>query len=75
MKCNIDQRGRKTRIIAGALIEAPGLFLVAMRFTGMVDGTWPWIVGVSLILAGQFMVLEGVLGWCAVRACGVKTPL
>lgn len=75
MKCNIDQRGRKARIIAGALIEAPGLFLVAMRLTGMVDGTWPWIMGVSLILAGQFMVLEGVLGWCAVRACGVKTPL
>jgi len=75
VKCNIDQRGRKARIIAGALIEAPGLFLVAMRLTGMVDGTWPWIMGVSLILAGQFMVLEGVLGWCAVRACGVKTPL
>lgn len=75
MKCNIDQRGRKARIIAGALIEAPGLFLVAMRLTGVVDGTWPWIMGVSLILAGQFMVLEGVLGWCAVRACGVKTPL
>jgi len=75
MKCNIDQRGRKARILAGALIEAPGLFLVVMRLTGMVDGTWPWIVGVSLILAGQFMVLEGVLGWCALRACGVKTPL
>lgn len=75
MKCNIDQRGRKARILAGALIEAPGLFLVVMRFTGMVDGTWPWIVGVSLILAGQFMILEGVLGWCALRACGVKTPL
>jgi len=75
VKCNIDQRGRKARIVAGALIEAPGLFLVAMRLTGVVDGTWPWIVGVSLILAGQFMVLEGVLGWCALRACGVKTAL
>jgi len=75
VKCNIDQRGRKARIVAGALIEAPGLFLVAMRLTEVVDGTWPWIVGVSLILAGQFMVLEGVLGWCALRACGVKTAL
>jgi len=75
VKCNIDQRGRRARIVAGALIEAPGLFLVAMRLTGVVDGTWPWIVGVSLILAGQFMVLEGVLGWCALRACGVKTAL
>jgi len=72
---NIDETGRKARMIAGALIEAPGLFLVAMRFTGTVDGTWPWIVGVSLILAGQVMLLEGVFGWCALRACGVKTPL
>jgi len=75
VKCNIDQRGRKARIVSGVLLEAPGLFLVTMRLTGVVDGTWPWIVGVSLILAGQFMVLEGVLGWCALRACGVKTAL
>ncbi len=75
MKCNIDQRGRRARIVAGALIEAPGLVLVAMRFLGAVDGSWPWILGVSLIVAGQFMILEGALGWCALRACGMKTPL
>lgn len=75
MTCNIDQRGRKARILAGALIEVPGLVLVVMRSTDMLDGTWPWIVGVSLIVGGQFMILEGVLGWCALRACGVKTAL
>jgi hypothetical protein len=24
---------------------------------------------------GMFMVLEGIFGWCALRAMGVKTPV
>lgn len=75
MTANIDARGRQARIIAGALVEAPGLMLVALRLIGMLEGNWPWFVGVPLILLGQVLILAGVLGWCAIRACGVKTPL
>lgn len=27
------------------------------------------------ILIGMFCAFEAWIGWCAIRACGVKTPL
>ncbi len=61
------------RIVLGAMIEAPGWILLALRFTGVLDGEWPWFVGGAAVLLGLFGVLEGALGWCIVRALGVNT--
>jgi len=33
-----------------------------------------WLSG-SLTGAGVFLLFEGLLGWCLLRACHIKTPL
>jgi len=30
---------------------------------------------VACIIAGDFAMLEGALGWCAIRAMGFRTPI
>jgi hypothetical protein len=66
LACNIDQRGRKARLISGAIAGVAGIVAV---FFG-------WIVaGVALLIAGGFMIFEGAKGWCALRALGFKTRL
>jgi len=75
MQCNIDRRGRMVRLAVGGVVEFAGFVLIALALMGIVEGTWPWVAGVALMLGGSFMILEGMLGWCAVRAMGMKTPL
>ncbi len=75
LTCNIDRRGRNMRIAIGAIIEGLGWLLLALKFLGKIEGDWPWVVGVAAILGGMFMIVEGALGWCAVRAMGFKTPI
>ena len=33
------------------------------------------VLAAIFILIGLFCAFEAWIGWCAVRACGVKTPL
>jgi hypothetical protein len=33
------------------------------------------LLAAIFILIGLFCAFEAWIGWCAVRACGVKTPL
>lgn len=62
---NIDRNGRIVRGIGAAL-----LFIgAAYTFT-----TLPWLGGV-LLASGLFVAFEALRGWCALRACGVKTKL
>jgi hypothetical protein len=68
---NIDQRGRTLRLIAGAMIEGPGWIILVLRFVGIISGEWPWFVGGLLVVIGLFLLLEGALGWCALKALGV----
>ncbi|MSR29640.1 MAG: hypothetical protein EXS03_08725 [Phycisphaerales bacterium] len=68
LQCNIDQRGRLLRVLAGALIGGPGWLLIVLRFTGIVTGDWAWFVGGFLAFLGLVLVLQGALGWCALRA-------
>ena len=75
LTCNIDQRGRTSRIMIGAMIEAPGVVLLVLRYTGVLSGDWPWFVGAAAVIGGVFMIFEGAIGWCAVRAMGFKTPI
>lgn len=71
IKCNIDSRGRTLRIIVGALIEGPGWLILALRFAGVISGEWPWVVGGILALLGTVIIVQGVVGWCAVKAMGI----
>jgi hypothetical protein len=62
---NIDKRGRIFRALV-ALMLFVGAWL-ALRVS----------IWLSILLAanGAFAVFEALRGWCALRACGVKTRL
>jgi hypothetical protein len=75
LTCNIDRTGRRIRLIAGIVVEAAGAIVILLRAAGVLEGTWPWVVGLSAIIGGSFMIFEGVMSWCAVRALGFRTPV
>ena len=65
MKQNIDERGRAARGgLAVVFVLAGGCLLPEAS-----------ILGAIFIVIGLFCAFEAWVGWCAVRACGVKTPL
>ncbi len=63
MKSNISAQGQRIRGVA-AVVAAAGAVLL-----------WPTsrISAVCLAAAAAFMGFEAAKGWCALRACGVKT--
>jgi len=62
---NIDKKGR---LVRGCLALA--LFLGAgFGFAKSVG------IGMALMAAGGFVLFESLRGWCALRACGIKTKL
>lgn len=62
---NIDNKGRLLRGL-GALI-----LLVGAGF-GFAVSVW---LGTALTASGVFVAFEALRGWCALRACGIKTKL
>ncbi len=72
--CNIDQRGKTMRLVVGALVEAIGLLLGALWFLEWTPAWTAW-PALAIWLAGIFILFEAVVGWCAIRALGVKTPI
>lgn len=62
---NIDSKGRKVRAILGSIML---LASVVVAF---------WDLRVALVLWGcaAFVLFEAARGWCAVRACGIKTRI
>jgi hypothetical protein len=73
MQRNIDQRGRKARIITGAVVDAIGAVLI---LAGVLRNDSGFIVaGAGMSVAGLFMIFEGAKGWCVVRALGIKTKI
>lgn len=62
---NIDTKGRLVRgLMALALFIGAGFsFAVSV-----------WL-GLALLAAGIFVAFEALRGWCALRACGIKTKL
>jgi hypothetical protein len=65
MKPNIDSGGRVARGgTAIVFLLAGGCLIPQTRFLAAI-----------FILIGLFCAFEAWVGWCAVRACGVKTPL
>lgn len=62
---NISNKGRLFRGF-GALI-----FFIGAWFAFEVS-IW---MGVGLVACGGFSLFEALRGWCALRACGIKTRL
>jgi hypothetical protein len=62
---NIGNTGRLARgLCALALLAGAGW--------GFVVSAW---LGASLGVAGIFVLFEALRGWCALRACGIRTRL
>jgi hypothetical protein len=73
MKRNIERRGRIARAITGLLCIALG---VAVWYIGWPESAvYRWIVIILAFAAGVFQLYEAKSGWCAARACGLKTPM
>ena len=64
-KPNITNRGRLARGLLALL------FFVGAGF-GFSVSLW---LGLVLTASGAFILFEALRGWCALRACGIKTRL
>jgi hypothetical protein len=62
---NIDNRGRLVRGLMALVL------LVGAGF-GSTLSIW---LGLVLAAAGVFTAFEALRGWCALRACGIRTKL
>ena len=71
--CNIDQRGRKARLITGLIVDLCGVGLIVAAALG---GSTPLLVaGILASVSGLFIIFEGLRGWCVLRAFGFKTKI
>ena len=62
---NIDNQGRLVRGLGAlALLGGAGF--------GFTVSAW---LGGALLAAGMFVAFEALRGWCALRACGIRTKL
>ncbi|MGN6552716.1 MAG: YgaP-like transmembrane domain [Verrucomicrobiota bacterium] len=61
-------------------ISNTGRLVRGLGALGLLTGAWfgwqasPWL-GVALLISGAFVMFEALRGWCALRACGIKTKL
>ena len=60
---NIENKGRLFRAAAAGVIGIAAIVLWSSSPA----------LGVGLALAAAFLAFEAARGWCALRACGVKT--
>lgn len=64
MTPNIDNKGRAARGGIAVIFFLSGLYLLEIA----------WLLAAVFIFIGLFCAFEAWVGWCAVRACGGKTP-
>lgn len=62
---NIGNQGRLVRGLGAAGLFAGAWFAFGVSF---------WL-GLALALSGGFVLFEAVRGWCALRACGIRTKI
>ncbi len=62
---NIDSKGRILRGVTALILLVGAWFALGVSI---------WLC-MFLAVAGVFAVFEAVRGWCALRACGIKTRL
>ena len=62
---NIDNKGRLMRGLGALALLVGAGFAFKLSF---------WLGG-ALLGSGVFVAFEALRGWCALRACGIKTRL
>jgi hypothetical protein len=74
LQCNIDAKGRRARLIFGLVLLGIALIYATLSLVlGFSSGT-TWLLAGILAIGGVFNILQARLGWCVVRAMGIKTP-
>jgi hypothetical protein len=62
---NIETKGRIVRGLVAALL-----------LLGAIVSFWfSTFLGFVLLVSGSFTLFEALKGWCALRACGIKTKI
>lgn len=62
------------RLVLGATLETIGLLLGVLWFFDWVP-TWAIWPAAGIWVSGIFVIFEALVGWCAVRAMGFRTPI
>ena len=75
MECNIDDRGKATRLLGGIAGVMFGLALIALLALDVLSGLATSSVAAGSLFGGAFAIFEARAGWCVVRAMGIRTPL
>ncbi|MCC7204811.1 MAG: DUF2892 domain-containing protein [Phycisphaeraceae bacterium] len=75
MRCNIDAHGRSVRLATGLVALAAGFILIIYARRGIFGDAWAWPIGIFLVIVGGFAMFEGYVGWCALRAMGIRTKV
>ena len=75
LTCNIDRRGRRLRIITGAVVGVCGVAVILFSRIEHPHSIGILILGILLSIAGASMIFEGLRGWCVLRAMGMKTRI
>ena len=73
MKPNINRRGRIARALSGMICIGLGIAVWPIAWPEVL--LYRWIASVLLVVCGGFQLFEAKKGWCAARACGIKTPM
>lgn len=60
---NIDRQGRVIRAVIGLVLLIAAI-IVGLQF---------WWAGLVLLAGAAFVFFEAARGWCAARACGIRT--
>ncbi len=69
---NIDERGRSVRFWIGvALLTVAAI--VAFVWASPAASYVGWAFTAGLAVGGAFSVYESAVGWCVVRALGIRT--
>lgn len=69
--CNINQAGQVIRFLLGFVMFVTGLLLFIIAVPG--GGLWWRLLQSGMMVGGIFLLYEGAMGWCALRAMGFKT--
>ncbi len=62
---NLENAGRWIRGLSSFVLLIGGIFALRIQL----------VLGVVLFLSAGFLLFEALRGWCALRACGIRTRL
>jgi hypothetical protein len=75
LTCNIGAAGKAFRLKIGIASVLGGLLLTALMLFGILSSPIFWLPIAGSILGGAFSMWEARVGWCVVRAMGIRTSL